>query len=445
MDRDPRDLLTSADVPAVVFARDGRQQFRVRLQRRLVVGRGARCDVRLPGMPDGLSREHLVLERVARRVTVTDLSRNGTWVDDERLGPLSAPLRPGAEVRLGGWTFALEIGGGQLYEVETAPPGDPPGRVADDGVTLVGASPLMRRLADSIAASARFDFPVHIRGETGSGKERVARALHHQSRRSGSRFVALNCGAIHDQTAESELFGHVRGAFTGANSDRPGVFKRADGGTVFLDEIAELTPRLQAALLRTLELREVLPLGASRPVPVDFRLVTATHRDLAADASEGRFREDLLYRVMVTSLHVPPLRDRPEDVAPLARHFLSTHAEGPPPSLSPSAVAALERYAWPGNVRQLRNAVLRGIVAAQGDVIEAPHLQLGRADLGSPTPTAPLSTLGPTRARNRALRDELLSALKRCRGNRTAAAALLGISRSTLYERMKRFGLVAEV
>lgn len=436
------DLLRAGDEPVLVFCQDGREQFKIRLQRRLLIGRGVHCHVRLPGPADGLSREHLELERRGPRLLITDRSKNGTWLDGLRLGAEPLQLKPGSEVRLGGWLFFIESVV-RDRECETAPPdrGRPP---VDDGVTLVGDSVVMRSLGERIAAAARYEFPVHIRGETGSGKERVARSLHRLSARADHPFVALNCGAIHDQTAVSELFGHKRGSFTGASADRPGVFQLAEGGTVFLDEIAELSPRLQAALLRTLELREVQPLGADACVPVDFRLVSASHRDLAAEAAEGRFREDLLYRVKVTSLFVPPLRDRPEDVVPLARHFLSTHAQGTPPELSDAAELVLCRHPWPGNVRQLRNALLRAIVASQGQRIEPTHLQLKRADGESPTPFLAMPSLAPERARVHAQKAELVIALKRCNGNRTAAALMLGISRSTLYERLKRFAMLRD-
>ena len=304
---------------------------------------------------------------------------------------------------------------------------------------MVGTSPAIRSLFESIVRIAAHDIPVLVRGETGSGKERVSRAIHHCSTRTQGPFVAVNCGAIHEGTANSALFGHTRGAFTGALRDRPGAFRLADGGTLFLDEIAELSKELQAALLRVLEVGEVVPLGAGEPVATDARLVTATHRDLREEVRAGRFREDLYYRLAVAHVDVPPLRDRRGDIPILAQHFLFDLASGVPPRLSEGALRALCKHRWPGNVRELRNAILRGIVGAQDGWILADSLALdGQLSLFAPSDAAGDSEDRPD---DGAQRTRILSALERASGVRKQAALDLGISRSTLYARMSKLGI----
>jgi DNA-binding NtrC family response regulator len=306
---------------------------------------------------------------------------------------------------------------------------------------LVGDSPAMLRLTDQVRRLGSFDLPVLVLGETGSGKELVARALHATSLRRSRAFVAVNCGAVDAGTAMSMLFGHERGAFTGATGRRRGAFREAAGGTLFLDEVGELGPELQAALLRTLEAREVTPVGGDRPEPVDFRLVAATHQGLEARVLDGTFREDLFYRLAVTLVRVPALRARRDDIPALARHFLA--ASAPHLGISPAALRRLEGHDWPGNVRELRNVVLRATVAVDGDTVRPEHLSIlgghpGRLDSSPPSRAR---IVPPARPASSVLRDQLIDALETTRGNRTVAAASLGIARSTLYARLKRLGL----
>ena len=279
-----------------------------------------------------------------------------------------------------------------------------------------------------------------MRGESGTGKELVARAIHAASARSGGPFRALNCAALPPQLLESELFGHVRGAFTGAVRDSPGHFRAAEGGTLFLDEIAELPLPLQAKLLRVLQERVVVPVGGHQPIPVDVRIVSATHRSLREEVAAGRFREDLMYRVRVVPLRIPPLRERDGDVELLSMVFLDELAdeEREIKAISAGALALLEQYSWPGNVRELANVLEYGFTMGDGPVLteaelppelhEMPHLEV-RASVNVPAPQD-----------DDALNDEqrrLLQVLERAGGHRGRAAAMLGLSRSTLWRRLK--------
>src|SRR5262245_19760552 len=234
---------------------------------------------------------------------------------------------------------------------------------------LVGTSPAMRKLRAALDRLASQDVSILIRGESGTGKELVARALHERGARRKRRFVALNCGAIPESLIDSELFGHAKGAFTGATTDRPGVFVEADGGTLFLDEIGDMPMAVQARLLRVLQESEVRPVGGSGVRSVDVRVIAATHIDLTAAVEGGKFRQDLFYRLNVVVLSVPPLRERLEDLPMLAAHFLRKHGGSTPMSLSPEALDAMMLYPWPGNVRELENAIMHAVALHQGDVI----------------------------------------------------------------------------
>jgi DNA-binding NtrC family response regulator len=279
-----------------------------------------------------------------------------------------------------------------------------------------------------------------VTGETGTGKELVARAIHRHGPRSYRPFVPVNCGALPEGLLESELFGHLRGAFTGAVADKKGLFEEARGGTIFLDEIGEMSPALQVRLLRTLELGEVRPVGSSRAMSVDVRVIAATHRDLERAAREGSFRQDLFYRLHVFAIRVPPLRERREDIPLLAAHFLAGFASRGrgAASLTPGAVAALAAYDWPGNVRELENTLERLAVEARSGTIDV--VDLPPAFREQPlSPEAPLFAGLPSleEMEKRYLRH-VLAAVK---GNRSRAAEVLGIDRRTLYRMAERFGL----
>jgi len=293
-------------------------------------------------------------------------------------------------------------------------------------------SPAMRRVVETAAVVAASNAPVLISGESGSGKEGIAQLIHRWSPRHAGPLVAANCAGLPESLIESELFGHTRGAFTGASEARQGFFRAAQGGTLFLDEIGELPLHLQPKLLRALESGEITPVGSDVPVQVDVRLVAATNRDLGAAVGEGRFRDDLYYRINVVELVVPPLRDRRDDILPLARKFAADFA-GAPVRLSPQAVQCMLTYNWPGNVRELRNAIQRACLLCRGDVILPEHLPPKVAAQaiepgGSDADTGRLS---------RVERATILAVLAECSGNRTHAAKKLGISRRALIYKLR--------
>jgi transcriptional regulator with GAF, ATPase, and Fis domain len=285
------------------------------------------------------------------------------------------------------------------------------------------------------------DSTVLISGETGTGKELIARAIHSRSARKGRALVKVNCAAISAGLVESELFGHVKGAFTGAIERRIGRFELADGGTIFLDEVGELTPAVQVRLLRTLELGEVRPVGASRVLHVDARVIAATHRDLERAVREETFRQDLYYRLNVFRIVLPPLRERREDIPLLAAHVLREVAsrEGRPASLSPAAVEALIGYAWPGNVRELANTLERLALSTPGGVIDVEDLPAAFRERAPAPHVDPIFAGLPTlEEMEKRYLQHVLAAVG---GNRSRAAEVLGIDRRTLYRMAERFGL----
>jgi DNA-binding NtrC family response regulator len=296
----------------------------------------------------------------------------------------------------------------------------------------------MKALRRDVARLAPWDASVYIHGETGVGKEVVARALHTGSRRRRGPFVALNAAAFSDDLFEGELFGHAKGAFTGAHADREGYVSRANGGTLLLDEVADLSLRAQAKLLRFLEEREYNPLGESRPRRVDVRVLSASNVELASRVAEGRFRADLLYRLKGYELHVPPLRERGDDVILLARHFLDRAARAaglPAPELGEPVREALLSYAWPGNVRQLRREMERVLIEACGRGAELLHL--------SPEVRRPalLQDRAPLRPRMNDFECEQVRKVLSRHATLRGAAAELGISRQALYKKRRRYGL----
>jgi transcriptional regulator with GAF, ATPase, and Fis domain len=313
---------------------------------------------------------------------------------------------------------------------------------------IVGRSPALREVLTRAAKVASAETTVLLTGESGTGKELVARAIHHASPRAEGPYVAINCAALPETLVESELFGHERGAFTGADKAKPGRFELAAGGTLFLDEVGELPPSVQAKLLRVLQEHEFQRVGGTATLRADVRFITATNRDLAQAVEEGKFRQDLYYRVNVFSVHLPPLRERGEDILLLANHFVRELApklgkgDG---GLSRDAQEALRSYPWPGNIRELANAVERALILAEGDLLTAAHfgLDLGRHQRpeGPRGPTAePAAPEALADLEKRAIRE----ALERSNGNKTQAAAILGITRTKLHTRLKRFGLAPE-
>jgi two-component system response regulator AtoC len=310
---------------------------------------------------------------------------------------------------------------------------------------IVGTSPAMQSIFDLVRRVAPGKSAVLITGETGTGKELVARAIHNRSPREGKLFVPLNCAAIPAELLESELFGHSRGAFTGAQTARIGKFEIADGGTLFLDEIGDMPYALQAKLLRVLQEGIVEPVGSNRRVPVDVRVVSSTNRDLAAGIQAGTFREDLFYRLNVFHLQVPPLRERHEDVRPLfdscLRRFAGELGKGDL-RLAPDATAALDGYAWPGNVRELQNLVERAVVLSTGTTIDGAFLQsLLPTSLVPPADETTLDDGGLEAAVGQLERKLILRSLADCGDNKAEAARRLGVSERTLWYKLKRYRL----
>ena len=302
---------------------------------------------------------------------------------------------------------------------------------------LLGSSPAMRHVVELVETVAASDSTVLVTGESGTGKEVVARAIHSASARRYNPMVVVNCGALPEGILESELFGHEAGAFTGARARHKGKFESAEGGTVFLDEIGEVSPKVQVELLRVLEEKVVTRLGGSAPVPVDFRTISATNRDLQAAVKEGRFREDLYWRLNVVHVHIPPLRERSEDVPVLARQFLEKFAQSMsrrPMTFAPDALDALASYPWPGNVRELQNAIERAVVVGRGDVVSAADLPLRVTQ----SPAAPGAAPGSLAEAERAHVQAVLDASG---WNITRAARTLDVDRVTLYNKIKKYDL----
>jgi len=309
---------------------------------------------------------------------------------------------------------------------------------AEERKGLVVRSEGMRRALDLAQRVAKVESTALVTGESGVGKERIARLIHEESPRAARPFVAVNCGAVTETLLESELFGHARGAFTGADRERPGLFEAATGGTLFLDEVGEVSAGMQVKLLRALQEREVRRVGENRSRPVDVRVVAATNRNLSDEVAAGRFRQDLYYRLRVIELRVPPLRDRPEDILPLARVFLAETARRmgrKVTGFTPAAVDQLLRYEWPGNVREVQNAIEHAVALAAGNRVEIEDLpEELRVAMPRPLP------IGRTRPLEDVEREYILAAVESAGGNRTRAAADLGIGLATLKRKLHRYG-----
>jgi two-component system, NtrC family, nitrogen regulation response regulator NtrX len=310
--------------------------------------------------------------------------------------------------------------------------------------TMVGDSYQLRNLLEQVAMAAPTNGRVLIYGENGTGKELVARTIHTRSRRSRGPFIEVNCAAIPEELIESELFGHMKGAFTGATSDRRGKFELADGGTLFLDEIGDMSLKTQAKVLRALQEQVVEPVGGTTSVRVDVRVIAATNKDLPTEIRAGRFREDLYFRLNVIPVSVPPLREREGDIPQLAEHFMVEFAREygrRPKRLDPAAASGLRRYRWPGNVRELRNVIERLMIMVPGDTIALHDLAFldGGAIAAAEEPGAPALTLHD--ARERFERDYILRALHAQNNNISRTAEVLGVERSNLYRKMKAFGI----
>ena len=316
-------------------------------------------------------------------------------------------------------------------------------REVEEPLGIVAKSPSMQLVVDLARRVAKVDATVLITGESGVGKERIARLVHEDSTRAAGPFIAVNCGAITETLLESELFGHARGAFTGATSDRPGLFEAACRGTLLLDEIGDLSPGMQVKLLRVLQEREIRRVGENRSRPVDARVLAATNRDLADGVAENTFRQDLYYRLKVVELHVPPLRDRREDILPLARLLLADAVARMHRNISgftPQTADQLLRYAWPGNVRELENVMERAAALARGSRVELDDLT---EEVRQAFPR-PLLTEAAVQSLKEVEREYILAVLKLNDGNQTRTAKQLKIGSATLYRKLKSYGMIAD-
>ncbi len=433
---------------------------------RLTVGRSKTCDITIDH--GSVSREHAVFHG-GRPVEVEDLgSTNGTTVGGARISKgMKVPIERGQVVVIGAAILVVH-GAFEPIPIPHAPQRRAPPRTPPDTPPVIVADDAMRELHRIVDLVAKGDLSVVLLGETGTGKDLLADTIHRRSPRGGGAYVRLNCAALPDHLLESELFGYERGAFTGAVQAKQGLLETADGGTLLLDEVAELPLTMQAKLLRVLENREITRVGGLRSRRVDVRIISATNRDLAAQVRAGAFRQDLYFRLNGITLTVPPLRARRSEIAPLAREFIAEacrRAGKPALALSDAALSFLEGQSWPGNVRELRNSIERAVTLCTEETIDIRHLAspdaLGFGPITQvedratvPLPTVPSlpslpdgepgSDVGLHEDARRAARTlerrRIAEAMERCGGNQTRAAQLLQISRRTLVARLTEYG-----
>ncbi|MEA9796522.1 sigma-54 dependent transcriptional regulator [Xanthomonas campestris pv. raphani] len=401
-------------------------------------------DFRMPGM-DGIAvlraRQDHATARQVPLVMLTAYASSSNTIEAMTLGAFDHLVKPVGRAEI------VEVVHRALHSAADAPePGAASLAPAEEADALIGHSPAMRTVHKRIGLAAGAELPVLITGETGTGKELAARALHRASARAQRAFVAVNCAAIPLELMESELFGHRKGAFSGATSDRIGLIRQADGGTLFLDEIGDMPLPMQGKLLRFLQEGEVTPLGGNGAQKVDVRVLAATHRDLAAWASTGQFRSDLRYRLNVVPIELPPLRERGDDILLLATHFLQS-AGGAARALSPDAQRRVLDHPWPGNVRELRNVMQRCALLVRGHTIAAGDLDeaLGEPLPGDPLQPQPADAPTGTQSLPEAVaqleKRMIQAALTQAQGNRAEAARQLGIHRQLLYRKLDDYGL----
>ncbi|MGH1344960.1 MAG: sigma-54-dependent transcriptional regulator [Nannocystales bacterium] len=403
-------------------------------------------DLNMPD-PDGLAVLRTLRARgvPCRIVVFTADDAVNTAVECMKLGAFDFVVKP---IHKEGFLRVVEAALRPELAVAQAPD-----RTRAELPLFLGESAVMEAVRTEIGKVADTDITVFIHGESGTGKELVARSIHASSNRADGPFIALNCGAIPEALQESVLFGHEKGAFTGATHARKGKFQLADGGTLLLDEVAELSPSAQVRLLRVLQERTVEPVGAAEPVPINVRVLSATHRDLEQMVASQEFRQDLYYRLMIYPIEVPALRGHPNDIRALFEHFVAHHASAmgcTPPEILDDVWPALRQHPWPGNVRELANVAHRSVVAHRGATLSAATLGLrnaaGPAAVAPSEPPAPAPPPAPVEGTTMAdaERRALVEALDACSGNLTAAARRLGIGRATLYRKLTRHGLTRD-
>jgi two-component system, NtrC family, response regulator AtoC len=442
----------------VVYAGETIRTFALPAAGEVTIGRGDESALRIDD--PSVSRQHAVL-RLGETLEIEDLGgANGTFVrqkprpgaDDDTLTVRQllgrkAQLAVGDRLLFG--TASVVVRRRPAIELPDLPSGD---RACGTEAIAAQPDPAMRALYAQAARAARTDINVLLLGETGVGKEVLARAIHAHSPRSKGPFMGINCAALADSLLESELFGSEKGAFTGAAAARPGLFEASNGGTVFLDEIGELPLPTQAKLLRVLEERVVMRVGSTRTRPIDVRFVAASNVDVEAASQQGGFRRDLFFRLNGITFVIPPLRDRSQEIEALAASFLTAASRGieraRPPAISAPTLDLLNRYAWPGNVRELRNVIERAILLCLEDTIRPEHLPpslLAAVRTGGTQPSQSYPSQGETGALQTQMksieRAKILEALDRCRGNQSEASQLLGMPRRTLVSRLTEYGL----
>lgn len=410
----------TVECPALEVAYSDGSQKEITLRKSsLTVGSDPKSDLVLTD--DYVSARHCRIVAGESGWKVEDLnSTNGTFINGNKIK--EALLLPGTPIQVGHSTLVFKA---QKKE-EPIAPGD-----STRFCGILGQSLQMRRLFTLLSKVAPTDHTVLVRGPTGSGKELISRAVHTLSKRANGPYVILNCGAISPNLIESELFGHEKGSFTGAANRHVGAFEEASGGTLFLDEIGELPLELQPKLLRVLENRTIRRVGSNAELPVDVRIVAATHRNLADWVKEGKFREDLYFRLQVIPVSVPPLADRKEDIPLLVEHFIRQASPEAPVTVDEAALEKLKSYDWPGNIRELKNVLMRALIFADGNRIGADNIEILR-ELGSNVAANSLEGL------EKAKIEEIL---EQTQGNKTKAAEILGIAKSTLFKKLKDYGI----
>ena len=457
----------------LVLHDDGSQIHAIPDKDCFTVGRGSSCDIVIEH--DSLSRQHAQFHIVGRTVQLEDLgSMNGSWLHDLRLpANQRVPLAPGSAALLGQVVVMLHEAA-VVDRLDTASSVAPTGPSKGPASAAIVRDEAMQELHDQLSQVARGPISVLLHGETGVGKEVTARRVHELSPRADGPYVTINCPAFPESLIESELFGHEKGAFTGAQGAKVGLLQSANGGTVFLDEVGELPLSMQAKLLRVLEECKVRRIGSQEAIELDVRFVAATNRNLEQEVAAGRFRRDLYFRLNGAAITIPPLRKRQSEIEPLALHFIARYSEllgaGAPPQLSEESLRALRSHSWPGNIRELRNVVERAVLLCTSGRIEPRHLQLNDDEApAEPTSDAPATTsevvadtmLNPPdsqdvtqqlAARPAAAtplagtiaeleKEQILAALEACAGNQTRAAEMLGISRRQLGTRLDKHGI----
>lgn len=386
------------------------------------IGTRGDCDIRLED--EFVSGQHCEISRTPQGFVITDLqSTNGTYVRGNRIREMAVTR-----------TTEITLGQSRLI-IDWEPTEERPAPAPEENFCgLIGRSEKMRLLFTKIRKVALSDNTVLIWGETGTGKELVARAIHDLSPRAQEPYVVINCGAISANLIESELFGHEKGAFTGAQNRHAGAFEQAQGGTLFLDEVGELPLDLQPKLLRVLENRTIRRVGGDVDIPVNVKVIAATHRNLAEHVRQGKFREDLYFRLYILPLIIPPLRHRPEDIALLAEHFTAQASADDPKILSPLALRRLSEHNWPGNVRELRNVILRSLVFCENRTIDEADIEWMEMGMNGEEGPEPINLVEVEK-------DKILEAVRSTGGNKSRAAEILGIAKSTLFKKLKEFGI----